>query len=342
MSLLLQEGTIGTLTLKNRIVMPPMCMYQASTDGHPTPFHLLHYGSKALGGVGLIIVEATAIEPRGRISENDLGIWEDEHILSHHKITTICHDNGAKVALQLAHSGRKCGCDAESPVAPSAIAFSKKAPYQIPKALTLEEIDAVKESFVHAAKRAKEAGYDMVEIHGAHGYLLCEFLSPLSNQRSDGYGGSLENRCRLLVEVTEAVKKAVHLPILVRISADEWMKDGWNIDDSIFLCKALKKVGADIIHVSAGGNQEQTQTQPLFTPLYQANYAKRIKKESSISTIAVGLITTPAEGEALLIGEVCDFVAYGRALLRNPNLALQAAKEFQQIEKIPISFQRGF
>lgn len=342
MSLLLQEGTIGNVTLKNRIVMPPMCMYHAETDGHPNAFHTLHYGSKALGGVGLIIVEATAVESRGRISENDLGIWSDDQIAGHREITAICHDNGAKIALQLAHAGRKCECESEIPIAPSAIAFCSDAPYRLPSALPLGEIKNIKDSFVHAALRAKEAGYDMVEIHGAHGYLLCEFLSPLSNQRSDLYGGTLENRCRLLVEVTKAVKEAINLPVIVRISADEWMEDGWNIEDSIALSKVLKTAGADIIHVSAGGNQALTQTQPLFVPLYQADYAKRIRNEGSIPTIAVGLITTPAEGEALLIGGVCDFVAYGRELLRNPNLALTAAKEFQETDKIPASFRRGF
>ncbi|MCK9372822.1 MAG: NADH:flavin oxidoreductase/NADH oxidase [Sulfuricurvum sp.] len=342
MSLLLQAGTIGGVTLKNRIVMPPMCMYHAEHDGHPNPFHLLHYGSKALGGVGLIIVEATAIESRGRISENDLGIWEDAHIPTHRTLTSICHDNGAKIALQLAHAGRKCECSSEIPVAPSAIAFSPEAPYRIPTALALEEIEEIKGSFVRAALRAKDAGYDMVEIHGAHGYLLCEFLSPLSNRRNDRYGGTFENRCRLLLEVTEAVKVAINLPVIVRISAEEWMEEGWNIEDSIALSKALKTAGADIIHVSAGGNQPLTQTQPPFVPLYQADYAKRIRNEGSIPTIAVGLITTPAEGEALLMGGVCDFVAYGRSLLRNPNLALAAAKEFHESDKIPASFRRGF
>lgn len=342
MSLLLQEGAIGGVTLKNRIVMPPMCMYHAGEDGHPNSFHLLHYGSKALGGVGLIIVEATAVEPAGRISEQDLGIWDDSHIPSHRRLTEICHDNGAKIALQLAHAGRKCECASEVPVAPSAIAFSAEAPYRVPMALPLEEMERIKEKFVRAALRAKEAGYDMVEIHGAHGYLLCEFLSPLSNQRDDRYGGTFENRCRLLAEVTEAVKIATNLPVIVRISAEEWMEEGWNIEDSISLSKILKTARADIIHVSAGGNQAQTQTQPPFVPLYQAHYAKRMRQEGSVPTIAVGLISTPAEGEALLMGEVCDFVAYGRALLRNPNLALAAAKEFHETDKIPPSFRRGF
>lgn len=342
MSLLLQEGMIGNVTLRNRIVMPPMCMYHADSDGHPNAFHTLHYGSKALGGVGLIIVEATAVESRGRISENDLGIWSDEHIAGHRAITQICHENGAKIAIQLAHAGRKCECSSESPVAPSAIAFSGDAPYRLPSALSLTEIEEIKHTFVRAALRAKEAGYDIIEIHGAHGYLLCEFLSPLTNRRDDLYGGVFENRCRLLVEVTKAIKDAANLPVIVRISADEWMHEGWNIEDSIALSQALKTAGADIMHVSAGGNQLRTQTQPPIVPLYQAEYAKRIRHEASIPTIAVGLITTPTEGEALLVGGVCDFVAYGRVLLRNPNLALSAAKEFQESDKIPLSFRRGF
>lgn len=322
--------------------MPPMCMYASDNSGNIKSFHKYHYASKALGGVGLIIVEATAIEPKGRISSNDLGIWSDKHVKKHKKLNKIIHKFKAKTAIQLAHAGRKSEVSNSTPIAPSAIAFSKKKPFKVPKEATIKDIKNIKKLFLKSAKRAKKANYDAIELHAAHGYLLCEFLSNLSNKREDIYGGSLENRCRLVLEIAKELKKKVKLPLIVRISANEWMKDGWSIEDSIYLSKELQKVGVDSIHVSSGGNQEKTDNAPEIKALYQTSFAKEIKKHIDIPVIAVGLITNEKEGEYLLENEYCDLVAYGRALLRNPNLAFEFAKEQKNKEFIHNSFLRAF
>ncbi len=342
MSLLFTEGQIGNLKLKNRIVMPPMCMYSSDNSGELKTFHKGHYLARAIGGIGLIIFEATAIEPRGRISSKDLGLWDDSLIEAHKILNEQIHSFGAKTAIQLAHAGRKCNVEDETPIAPSAIAFSDNKPFKMPKAATLEDIKNIKELFVNAALRAKEADYDAIELHGAHGYFLCEFLSPLSNLRDDIYGGSLENRCRLLLETAKEIKEKVDLPLIVRISADEWMNEGWNIEDSIYLSKELEKVGVDSIHVSSGGNQEKPNKPIELKPMYQADFAKEIKEEVNIPVIAVGLITTAQEGEKLLEERYCDFVAYGRELLRSPNFAFLAANEFNKKELINSSYMRAF
>jgi len=342
MSLLFKKGKIGTVELKNRIVMPPMCMYASDNNGELKTFHKGHYLSRAIGGVGLIIVEATAIEPRGRISANDLGLWENSQINKHKKLNKKLHSFGTKTAIQIAHAGRKNTVKDETTVAPSAIAFSENEPYKMPKALSLDEIKKIKELFLKSAFRAKEADYDVIELHAAHGYLLCEFLSPLSNIRSDNYGGSLENRCRLVLEIAQKIKEKVDLPLIVRISADEWMNEGWNINDSIYLSKELEKIGVDAIHVSSGGNQEKTDKSPKLEALYQASWAKQIKQSINIPVIAVGLITTAIEGEKLLEEKYCDFVAYGRELIRNPNFACYAANEFKEKDEIIASYRRAF
>ncbi|WP_263831823.1 NADH:flavin oxidoreductase/NADH oxidase [Sulfurospirillum oryzae] len=342
MSLLLSPYEQGKIHLKNKVVMPPMCMYKAKEDGEVTPFHLTHYTARAIGGVGLIIVEATAVEPRGRISDNDIGLWDDAHIEGHQKLVTLAHSYGTKMAVQLAHAGRKSICKETTPVAPSPLLFSETGGYKRPHELSLEEIAEIKTHFVEAAGRAHQAGYDMLELHAAHGYLLCEFLSPLTNQRCDRYGGSLENRCALVVEIAEAIVHATPLPLIVRISADEWMSEGWNVTDSIKLSKALQNVGVTIIHVSAGGNHEKQTHIPSIVPLYQAGYAKTIRENVGIPTIAVGLITTAKEGEKLLKEGFCDLVAYGRELLRNPNFIYYAAKEQGLKELIEVSYSRAF
>ncbi|MBY0540207.1 MAG: NADH:flavin oxidoreductase/NADH oxidase [Campylobacterales bacterium] len=342
MSLLFQEAKIGKITLKNRIVMPPMCMYASDNSGELKTFHKGHYLARAIGGVGFIIFEATAIEPKGRISANDLGLWHDSLIKAHKKLNKKIHSFGAKTAIQIAHAGRKCTVEDETAIAPSAIAFSENKPFKMPKAATLEDIKNIKELFVKAALRAKKADFDAIELHAAHGYLLCEFLSQLSNKRDDIYGGSLENRCRLVLEIVKELKEKVDLPLLVRISADEWMNEGWNISDSIYLSKELEKLGVDAIHVSSGGNLEKTDKTPKIEPLYQSDWAKQIKKEINIPVIAVGLITTAIEGEKLLEEKYCDFVAYGRELLRSPNFAFYAASEFKEKDKINSSYQRAF
>ena len=342
MSLLLKSANIGTLELKNRVVMPPMCMYKSDESGEIKDFHKYHYVSRALGGVGFIIVEATAIEPKGRISSNDLGLWHDSLIEKHKQLNKDIHSFGAKTAIQIAHAGRKSTVIDSTPIAPSSIAFSNEAPYKLPKEVLLEEIKDIKELFIKAAFRAKEANYDAIELHAAHGYLLCEFLSPLSNKRTDIYGGTLENRCRLVLEIAREIKEKIDLPLLVRISADEWMKEGWNIEDSIYLSKELEKIGVDAIHVSSGGNIEKPDNTPIIEALYQSSWAKKIKENVNIPVIAVGLITTAIEGEYLLENDFCDFVAYGRELLRNPNLVFYVANEFEEKEKINSSYQRAF
>ena len=341
MSLLLSPYEQGKISLKNKVVMPPMCMYKALNDGKVTDFHLTHYTARAIGGVGLIIVEATSVEPRGRISDHDLGLWEDAQIEGHEKLIAQCHAYGAKIAVQLAHAGRKSNCKSSTPVAPSPLRFSEKSDFKRPHELSLLEIEEIKNTFVQAALRASKAGYDILELHAAHGYLLCEFLSPLTNQRTDRYGGDLNNRCALVIEIAEAILKAVSLPLIVRVSADEWMNGGWNVDDTVVLSKALKNVGSSMIHVSAGGNHEN-QNLPSLTPLYQAHYAKTIRHEAAIATIAVGLITTAEEGEKLLNDTTCDLVAYGRELLRNPNFVCFAAKEEGTKELIESSYLRAF
>ena len=342
MSLLLTPYEENGMSLKNRVVMPPMCMYKAESNARITPFHLVHYAARAMGGVGLIIVEASAVEARGRISENDLGIWDDEHVSGHQQLIHLCQTYGAKMGIQLAHAGRKSLCASSTPVAPSAIAFSDTHGYKLPHELTIEEMQSVKKHFVQAALRATYAGYEFLELHAAHGYLLCEFLSPLSNQRTDQYGGSLENRCAFVIEVAQAILDATNdVPLFVRLSADEWMENGWNIEESIYLSKKLQSIGVAMIHVSAGGNSV-AQKMPELVPLYQAAYAKVIRESVGIPTIAVGLITTAEEGEKLLQGGFCDLVAYGRELLRNPNFVFYAAQAEGKKALIEPAYLRAF
>lgn len=342
MNLLLSPYSITQIELKNRVVMPPMCMYKADENGMVNDFHLTHYGARAMGGVGLIITEATAVEPRGRISDNDLGLWDDAQIEGHQKLTTLCHSLGAKMAIQLAHAGRKSLCAHSIPIAPSSLLFSESGGFKQPHALHIKEIAEIKTAFVEAAKRAEKAGYDILELHAAHGYLLCEFLSPITNQRTDTYGGSVENRCAFIVEVAHAIVEATPtIPLIVRISAEEWMEKGWAIEESIYLCKKLQSIGVAMIHVSAGGNNE-AQKMPPLVPRYQASYAKVIRERVGIPTIAVGLITTANEGEMLLEENFCDLVAYGRELLRNPNFVFYAAKEEGKKALIEPSYLRAF
>ena len=338
-SLLFTPLKIGDLQIKNRIVMPPMCMYKAKNEnGCPRCFHRLHYAARALGGAGLIIVEATAVEPRGRITSRDLGLWNDEQLEAHARLVKECVKYGAVMAVQLAHAGRKSEC--EGLIAPSAVKFSES--YKTPRQMSADDIVAVKQAFVQAAIRAERAGYAATEIHAAHGYLISEFLSPEINLRDDEYGGRFENRTRFLKEILSEVKAAVQIPVGVRISADSWVKGDWSLEDSVRLAKELEALGAAFIHVSAGGFFERTDSAPAFTPLYQAGYAKAVKQAVSIPVIAVGLITKASEGEALLLGGVCDAVAYGRELLRNPYFAFNAMREFGENDKIENAYKRAF
>lgn len=336
---LFEPLNLGAITLKNRIGMAPMCMYRADQDGNANEFHFAHYGARAIGGVGLIVVEATAVEPRGRISEHDLGIWDDNHIFPHKVIAETVHNLGAHCALQIAHAGRKSAIQGSKPIAPSAIAFNETSP--TPHELTLMEIDEVRNAFVSAAMRAIEAGYDMVEIHAAHGYLLHEFISPIANKRNDNYGGSFENRCRLLCEIVERIKQNTEALIIVRISASDWHDEGIGINDSVALSKKLKALGVALVHVSSGGIISVNFGGEL-KPLYQVGFADKIKKEAGIMTGAVGLINSCEHAEFVLEQESADMVFLGRELLRNPNFAHACAAKAKITECIEPAYARAF
>lgn len=290
--------------------------------------------------MGLIIVEATSILANGKITPNCLGLWDDEQISSHSDITKAAHKYGAKIAIQLNHSGRKCLIPKARLIAPSNIPFSQDL--NDISVLDKAGIKDIISAFVRAAKRAELAGYDAVELHAAHGYLLSSFLSPLSNTRSDEYGGSFDKRIALLCECVEAVRAAVSLPVFVRLSASEWEKGGWDIADSLVLAKILEELGIELLDVSAGGNQEKPSLMPALRPLYQCEYSKLLKQRLNIPVSCVGLIKTASEGEALLLGGVSDLICYGRALLANPNFALKAAKELGYKELIFSSYIRAF
>ena len=335
-----QPLRIKNTVLKNRIGMSPMCMYSA-IDGFATDWHLVHYGSRAAGGTGLIIQEATAITPDGRITPYDLGIWKDEHIEQLKKITGFISSQGAVPAIQLAHAGRKASHDIPvrggkyllpenggwQTVAPSAVQFSPDT--NLPTALTEYGIRQVIELFAKAALRAVIAGYKIIEIHAAHGYLLQEFLSPLSNIRTDEYGGGFENRIRLLVEVVEAVKQVIpeEMPLLVRVSASEWTEGGWTIDETVKLAHVLSEKGVDLMDCSSGGNIADAKM-PLG-PLYQVPFAEAVRK-TGMKTAAVGLITTPEQADSILRNGQADIVLLGRELLRNPYFALQAGADYPE------------
>ncbi|WP_297574892.1 tRNA-dihydrouridine synthase [uncultured Campylobacter sp.] len=335
---LLSSVSFGSYEAKNRVVMPPMCLYMAKDDGMVEPFHHTHYAARAIGEVGTIIVEATAVQKRGRISDFDLGLWDDSQIDSHAKLVKEIKSYGALVGVQLSHAGRKSKSSTTKPVAPSKSKFSDE--YDEARELSIDEIYEIIDSFISASKRAVEAGYDFVEIHGAHGYLIHQFLSPLTNLRDDKFGKDLLSRFNFLFEIVSRLKKE-NIVFGVRISASEWESGGFDIEDSKKLAVWLDFLGASYIHVSSGGNHEKPSLMPKIEPFYQCGYAKEIKKVVNIPVIAVGLITTPNEGEALLKGEVCDMVAYGRELLRNPNLVLFALANSDK-SKIPNPYKRAF
>ncbi|RXJ86380.1 tRNA-dihydrouridine synthase [Arcobacter sp. CECT 8985] len=337
---ILKPRNINNLNLKNSLIMAPCCMYSAQKDGKLTHFHFSHYEARAIGGVGLIIIEATAIEPKGRISDKDLALYNEEQALLHKQLVENCKSYGTKMGIQLAHAGRKSQVENSTPIAPSSIRFNEE--YKLPKEITIEEIEKIKKSFVDSAILAKEAGYDLIELHSAHGYLLCEFNSPLTNKRDDIYGGSLENRCRLTVEIAKEIKEATNIALSVRISATEWSKGGWSIEDSIYLSKELEKVGVDVIHVSAGGNQSNPENMPKLEPLYQANYAKQIKENINIPVIAVGLINTYEQCQEVYDKNCADFIAMGRELLRNPNLIQYFLKKENKQDEFQGQYSRAF
>ncbi len=329
-----------------------MCQYSC-VDGFATDWHLVHLGSRAQGGASLVIVEASAVLAEGRISPGDLGIWKDEHIPALQRIVEFLHSQGARAGIQLAHAGRKASMSvpfngerllqpSESgwqPVAPSALAFS--ADYAEPAALSAAGIAAVVEAFRQATLRADKAGFDFVEIHAAHGYLLHEFLSPLANHRTDAYGGSFEGRTRLVIEVVDAVRAAwpAHLPLLVRISATDWAEGGWNIDESVALAKLFRDHGVDLVDVSSGG-QVPNAVIPVG-PGFQVPFAARIRSEAGIPTAAVGLITDPAQANDIVAQGSADLVLLARELLRDPYWPLHAAAALGVPASWPVQYLRS-
>ena len=329
--------TLREVTFRNRIFVSPMCQYSAK-DGFPNDWHLVHLGSRATGGASLIIAEATAVAPEGRISSDDIGLWKDEQIEAFERITTFIASQGAVPGVQLAHAGRKASMSVPwnggkllnheqggwEVVAPSAIPFSDE--YGIPHALTIVEIDQVVQQFVSATHRALKAGFKVIELHMAHGYLMHQFLSPLTNHREDEYGGSLENRMKLPLRVTRAVREAIpgNLPLLVRISATDWAEGGWDLIQSVVLCKELLATGVDLIDCSSGGQVPYAKI-PVG-PGYQIPFAAAIKREVGIPTGAVGMITKAQQAEEILQNGEADAIILGRELLRDPYWPLHAAK----------------
>ena len=352
MSALFTPLKLKGITLKNRLIVSPMCQY-SSTDGFASDWHLVHLGGRAVGGAAMVITEATAVSPEGRISPDDLGIWKDEHIDKLTHINAFIKAQQCVPAIQLAHAGRKASTSAPwkgrgevtekeggwTTVAPSAIAFSDN--YPMPVALDADGIRKVIADFTAAAERAHRAGFEVVEIHAAHGYLLHQFLSPLSNQRTDSYGGTFENRVRLLLEVIENVKTVwpSHLPLLVRISATDWADGGWNPDESVRLAGMLKTAGVDLIDVSTGGLASHQQI-PVG-PAYQLPFATRIKREAGVLASAVGLITDAEQAEAILAAGEADAVMMARELLRNPYFPLMAAVELGADADWPVQYERA-
>ncbi len=335
------------------MVVSAMCMY-SSKDGFANDFHLVHLGSRAVGGFSLVVQEATAVSPEGRITHGDMGIWKDEHIEKSKQIVDFVHSQKALIGIQLAHAGRKASHhlpkDGSRKIAPnlengwqtvsaSALPFREGEP--IPEALDATGIEKVKNDYIQATRRAKKAGYDVVEIHAAHGYLFHQFYSPLANERTDEYSGSFENRIRFLLEVTKVVRNEwpEQKPLFVRISATDWTEGGWNIDDSVKLSMELKKLGVDLIDTSSGGNVPKA-TIPS-EPSYQVPFAAQIKKEAHILTGAVGQITTAEQSEKILKEGSADLILYARESLRQPYFALHAAKELKVDVAWPLQYERA-
>jgi 2,4-dienoyl-CoA reductase-like NADH-dependent reductase (Old Yellow Enzyme family) len=348
---------LQSLTFANRIGVSPMCQY-SSQDGFATDWHLVHLGARAQGGAGLVILEASAVTPEGRISPGDLGIWKDGHLPALERIARFLHSQGARAGMQLAHAGRKASMTSPfllpagitdrlvppaeggwQPVAPSALAFSPT--YAVPTALDQAGIDATIEAFRQAARRVVSAGFDFIEVHAAHGYLLHQFLSPLANQRTDAYGGSFENRTRLVLQVVDAVRDELpaHLPLFVRISATDWADGGWDIDQSVQLAHLLRDHGVDLIDCSSGGMVPNVQI-PVG-PGYQVPFAARIRREANIPTAAVGMITDPAQANSIIANGEADLVFLAREFLRDPYWPLQAAIALGEPASWPAQYLRA-
>lgn len=344
--------TIRSVTLRNRIVVSPMCQY-SSVDGLANDWHLVHLGAMAVGGAGLVITEATAVSPEGRISPADLGLWKDTQITPLQRITSFIAAQGAVPGIQLAHAGRKAS--AEPPwkggrallpdeggwttLAPSALPF--KPGELLPVELSTDEIARIIADFKQAARRALVAGFKVVELHGAHGYLIHEFLSPKSNLRHDNYGGSFNNRCRFLLEMVTAVREVWpdELPLFVRISATEWVEGGWTLEDSVALAVLLQPLGVDLVDCSTGGNVSGVKI--ALKPLYQLEFAEQLRARASVMTGAVGLITTPEEAEMIITEGKADLVFMARELLRDPHFPLRAAHVLGHHVDWPPQYERA-
>lgn len=353
MSHLFEPFDLRGVTFRNRIAVSPMCQY-SSEDGFANDWHLVHLVSRAVGGAGFVMTEAAAVEPPGRITPQDLGIWKDEHVEMLARIVELIHRNGAVAGIQLAHAGRKSSTSipweggtvlSESQggwisIAPSAIPFEADSP--APIALSIEDIRKMTTSFVNATQRSLEAGFDLIEIHAAHGYLLHEFMSPLSNQRTDEYGGSFENRIRFLCEVVQAVRHVLpdQMPLWVRISATDWVPDGWDIKQSIALSSKLKSLDVDLMDCSSGailpGEKIPTGAG------YQTSFADRIRREANIATGAVGMITAPAQADHIIRTGQADIVLLAREMLRDPYWAMRAAKQLRQPVPTPVQYDRAW
>jgi 2,4-dienoyl-CoA reductase-like NADH-dependent reductase (Old Yellow Enzyme family) len=343
---------LRNLEFRNRIFVSPMCQYSA-TDGVPNDWHFVHLGSRAVGGASLVIAEATAVIPEGRISQGDLGIWNDEHLKAFRRITSFISAQGALPGIQLAHAGRKASMPLQwveqkvlnadqggwQTVAPSPIPFDEG--YSIPHELSKTEISEIVRKFSEAAHRSLAAGFKVIEIHMAHGYLLHEFLSPLSNRRKDEFGGSLECRMRFPLQVAQAIRTIwpSDLPAFVRISATDWAEGGWDLQQSIEFARQLKAIGIDLIDCSSGGNIRGVKT-PV-APGYQVPFASAIRKETGIPTGAVGLITEPRQAEEILQRGEADAIVMARAFLKDPYWPLHAAQELSADTPWPIQYVRA-
>ena len=336
----------------NRIGVSPMCQY-SSVDGFANDWHFAHLAARAVGGAGLVFTEAAAVTPEGRISPQDLGVWSEKHFEPLERIVRFIDSQGARAGVQLAHAGRKGstyrpgagnGAIPETsggwrPLAPSAVAFSDA--YPMPDEMTVDQIHAAHRAFAAAAERAFAAGFRVIEIHGAHGYLIHEFLSPFSNRRSDAYGGSFDNRTRFIRECVAAVRRALpeRCPLFVRLSATDWVEGGWDIDQSVELARQLLSLGVDVIDCSSGGNVEKAEI-PVGAG-YQAPFAERIRREANIATASVGMITAPAQADQMIRNDQADLVLLAREMLRDPYWPLHAAQELGQVTPWPRQYLRA-
>lgn len=352
MTKLFSPLTIKGVTLKNRIVVSPMCQYSA-VDGFANDWHLVNLGSRAVGGAALLIAEATGVSPEGRISPQDLGLWKDEHIEKLQQITSFIKQQGGVAGIQLAHAGRKGSTQTPwlgrgkvdineggwVPVAPSPIAFSAK--YPMPVGLDEPGLKKVVADFASATERALRAGFQVIEVHASHGYLLHQFLSPLSNHRQDNYGGSFQNRIRLLLEVVDAVKAVLpqDAPLFVRIPGTDWAEGGWTPEDAVALASILKDKGVDVMDVTSGGLAEHQKI--VVGPAYQLPFATKVKKETGVLTSTVGMITTAAQAESILANGEADLIMMAREFLRDPYFPLHAAQELRVEFPWPVQYERA-